>query len=174
MSHVKENTSKGGEFLTIFFLFNFWWQEFRWEIEHQSIEVSFQNFCQENLVSLVPNCPASSHKITYNLKVWLCYPAKGQLISKCPFGVKISSKKTNKFFSRISALASKKRSNQKNKGTLHHCTNWRISFWLSYTTFLIWPLFWGQGRNPGIFFVVFLEVVLTPEGHLKSTDLQQN
>ena len=131
MSHVKENTSKGGEFLTIFFLFNFWWQEFRWEIEHQSIEVSFQNFCQENLVSLVPNCPASSHKITYNLKVWLCYPAKGQLISKCPFGVKISSKKTNKFFSRISALASKKRSNQKNKGTFggFHFDSLTLLFW---------------------------------------------
>ena len=34
----------------------------------------------------------------------------GQLISKCPFGV---------FKSRISALVSKKRSNQKNKGTLY-------------------------------------------------------
>ena len=40
---------------------------------------------------------------------------KDQLISKCPFGVKTSSKKT---FSRISALASEKRSIQKNKGTL--------------------------------------------------------
>ena len=38
---------------------------------------------------------------------------KGQLISKCPFGVIKSSKKPTKFFSRISALASKKRSNQK-------------------------------------------------------------
>ena len=37
---------------------------------------------------------------------------KGQLISKCPFGVKTSSKKPT-IFSRISALASKKRSNQK-------------------------------------------------------------
>ena len=38
---------------------------------------------------------------------------KGQSISKCPFGVKTSSKKTNEIFSRISAIASKKRSNQK-------------------------------------------------------------
>ena len=38
---------------------------------------------------------------------------KGQLISKCPFGVFKSPKKTNEIFSRISALASKKRSNQK-------------------------------------------------------------
>ena len=46
--------------------------------------------------------------------------AKGQSISKCPFGVFKSSKKTNKIFSRLSALASKKRSNQKNKGTSYH------------------------------------------------------
>ena len=43
--------------------------------------------------------------------------AKGHLISKCPFGV-FKSPKKNEIFSRISALASKKRSNQKNKGTL--------------------------------------------------------
>ena len=49
-----------------------------------------------------------------------CSPIKGQLISKCPFGVFKSSKKTNEIFSRISALASKKRSNQKNKRTLYH------------------------------------------------------
>ena len=41
-------------------------------------------------------------------------PAKGQLILKCPFGVFKSPKKPNEIFSRISALASKKRSNQKN------------------------------------------------------------
>ena len=40
------------------------------------------------------------------------FSAKGQLISKCPFGVKTSSKKTNEIFSKISALASKKSSNQ--------------------------------------------------------------
>ena len=34
---------------------------------------------------------------------------KGQSISKCPFGVKTSSKKTNEIFSKISALASKMR-----------------------------------------------------------------
>ena len=39
--------------------------------------------------------------------------AKGQLISKCPFGVFKSSKKKNEIFVRISALASNKRSNQK-------------------------------------------------------------
>jgi hypothetical protein len=38
---------------------------------------------------------------------------KGQSISKCPFGVIKSSKKTMELFSRISALVSKKRSNQK-------------------------------------------------------------
>ena len=40
---------------------------------------------------------------------------KGQLISKSPFGVFKSTKKTNEIFVRISALASKKRSNQNNK-----------------------------------------------------------
>ena len=44
---------------------------------------------------------------------------KGQLISKCPFGVIIWTQNTNEIFSRISALASKKMSNQKNKGTLY-------------------------------------------------------
>ena len=57
-------------------------------------------------------------------KMWvlitLAPASKGQLISKCPFGVKTSSKKPTKFFSRISALASKKRSNKKNEGTLYH------------------------------------------------------
>ena len=40
---------------------------------------------------------------------------KGQLISKCPFGIFKSYKKNNEIFSRISALASKKRSNQKSR-----------------------------------------------------------
>ena len=38
---------------------------------------------------------------------------KGLLIWKCPFGVFKSQKKTNEIFLRISAQASKKRSNQK-------------------------------------------------------------
>ena len=38
---------------------------------------------------------------------------KGQLISKCLLGITVSTKKTNEFLLRISALASKKRSNQK-------------------------------------------------------------
>ena len=46
--------------------------------------------------------------------------AKGQLISKCIFGAIVWTKKATKFFSRISALASKKMSNQKNKDTLLH------------------------------------------------------
>ena len=45
---------------------------------------------------------------------------KGQLISTCPFGVFKSSPKNNEMFLRISALASKKRSNQETKGTLDH------------------------------------------------------
>ena len=41
------------------------------------------------------------------------YCTKGQLISNCPFGAFKSPKKNNEIFVRISALASKKRSNQK-------------------------------------------------------------
>ena len=44
---------------------------------------------------------------------------KGQLISKCPFCVFKSTKK-HEIFVRISALASKKKPNQKNNGTLCH------------------------------------------------------
>ena len=47
----------------------------------------------------------------------LNYIPKGQLISKCLFGAMVLTKKPTKFL-RISALASKTRSNQKNKGTL--------------------------------------------------------
>ena len=45
--------------------------------------------------------------------------SKGQLISKCPFWCHGVDQNTNEFFSRISALASKKMSNQKYKGTLY-------------------------------------------------------
>ena len=49
----------------------------------------------------------------------LYYWTKGQLILKCPYEKSVSSKiLTNKKNSEISALASKDRSNQKNKGTL--------------------------------------------------------
>ena len=43
---------------------------------------------------------------------------KGQLISKCPYEKSVFIQNTNVKISEISALASKKRSNQKNKGTL--------------------------------------------------------
>ena len=46
--------------------------------------------------------------------------SKGQLISKCPFLSSKSDQKTNEIFVRFFALASKKRSNQKNKGTLQY------------------------------------------------------
>ena len=49
---------------------------------------------------------------------------------------------TNAIFLRISALATKKRLNKKKIKTLY-TANWRNLFWLSYTTFLIWPLFRG-------------------------------
>ena len=74
--------------------------------------------------------------------------------------------KTNEIFVKIHALASKKRSNQKNKSTLYH-TNLIILFWLSYTTFLIWPHFRGKGRNPYKNFIVFLVDLVTPKGHFE-------
>ena len=67
--------------------------------------------------------------------------------------------KNNEMFSRISALASKMRSNQKNKG--HFIPLIRGFYFDSYTTFLIWPPF------PGKFFVVFLDHMKTPKGHFK-------
>ena len=73
--------------------------------------------------------------------------------------------KTNEIFSRISSLAYKKRSNQKISAL--YTTNWRILFRLSYTTFLITPLFRGKGRNPGKKIVVFLEHLKTPKGHFE-------
>ena len=52
------------------------------------------------------------HQKTFK-KVTPLSNVKGQLIWKCPFGVTKSTKKINEFFIRISALASKKISNQK-------------------------------------------------------------
>ena len=49
----------------------------------------------------------------------LLFALKGQLISKCPFGVIISTKNNNDFL-RIFVLVSKKRSIKKNNGTLYH------------------------------------------------------
>ena len=43
--------------------------------------------------------------------------------------------KSNEMFLRISALASKMRPNQKNKGTLYHYVNWWILFWLLHYFF---------------------------------------
>ena len=68
---------------------------------------------------------------------WNCYKmqdciSKGQLISKCPFGVFKSPEKIIVF--RIAALASKKVSNQKNKGTLYVPLIGGLYF-DSYTTF---------------------------------------
>ena len=68
-----------------------------------------------------------------------CFLAKGQLILKRLF-VSSSWPKTQRNFLVISALASKKRCK---KIRFLYTANWMILFWLSYTTFLIWPLFRG-------------------------------
>ena len=87
----------------------------------------------------------------------------------------------NLCFLRISLLFSwgylkyAKQKNKKNAGFLPYplkrgqkkmtlyTANWRVLFWLSYTTFLIWPLFRGKGRNPGKNFVGFLGDLKTPK-----------
>ena len=47
-----------------------------------------------------------------------CFASKGQIISECPYEIIVSPIRPTKKISEISALASKERSNQKNKGTL--------------------------------------------------------
>ena len=64
------------------------------------------------------------------------------------------SQKTNDFFSRISALASKKRSNQKK--IVEESQNKILQLAVeSALIFLILPLFRGKVRNPGKNFIVF-------------------
>ena len=62
-----------------------------------------------------PRLPRSNGIKTQNDEnsKWKLVKTKGQVISKCLLGVIISTKKTNEIFLRISALASKKSSNQK-------------------------------------------------------------
>ena len=69
----------------------------------------------------------------------------------------------NTFVFRISASASKKRSNKKIRAL--YIANWRILFWHFYTTFLIWTLFRGKERNPGKKIFVYLGDLKTPKGH---------
>ena len=74
------------------------------------------------------------------------------------------------FFSRISAQASKKRSNQKNKGT--YTTNWRILFWL-LRTLLFWFDLFLEARVEILEKVslVFWEIWRHQKDILKLTDL---
>ena len=75
----------------------------------------------------------------YNLNASLCSydfvsSAKGQLISKCPFGVFKSSKKPMKFFPGLLPYPLKRVQIKKIREL--YTTNWRI-LCDSYTTFLI-------------------------------------
>ena len=80
---------------------------------------------------------------------------KGQLISKCSFGMFKLTKKTNNCFVKISAQASKKRSNQKSKGT-----NWMNLLQLSYTTIFLFDL----RKKSLLGFLVYLK---TPKEHFE-------
>ena len=92
---------------------------------------------------------------------------KGQLILKYPFGVFKSPPKIHEIFSRISALASTKRSNQKNKGTLHP----GILF-DSLTLLFLFDLF-VEARAEILenFLLVFLSKGWHQKDNLKLTDL---
>ena len=91
------------------------------------------------------------------------YPAAtGQLISKCPFGIFKSTKKTNKSFVRIPALAYKK--GQITKTRARYTANRMILFWL-----LFWfDLFLEVGQKSlqkfRWFFLVYLKI---PKGHFE-------
>ena len=81
-------------------------------------------YCEkdERLILIIWASSIDFGRSTMELNSWEKFKieiVKGQLILKCPFGVFKSPKKNHEIFSRISALASKKRSNQKNKDTLY-------------------------------------------------------
>ena len=70
----------------------------------------------------------------------------GQLISKCPFGVVSSNlpKKQQNFCKEFCpSLLKGVKSKQIRALYTTYTTNWMILFWISYTAFLIWPLFRG-------------------------------
>ena len=80
-----------------------------------------KNFCEQNEKKVHNKHCLILYELIIQLvlnKVLICMQemvCKGQLISKCPFVVKTSSKKNkNKISSRISAKASKKKSIRKN------------------------------------------------------------
>ena len=85
---------------------------------------------------------------------------KGQLISNCSFGVFKSPIKQQNIFQDFCP-------SQIKKIRALFTTNSRILFWLSYTTFLIWTIFRGKGRNPGKNFVDFLEDLITQKGYFE-------
>ena len=78
--------------------------------------------------------------------------------------------KTNEFFSRISALAYKMRSNQKNKGTLYH---YLIGFYIDSLTLLFWFDLFLEARAEILekISLVFWEIWRHQKDILKLSDL---
>ena len=76
--------------------------------------------------------------------------------------------KKQQIFSRISALASKKRSNQKKA---IYTSKWRILFWLSYTTFLFDLFLEAKAEILEKISLVFWEIWRHQNDILKLTDI---
>ena len=91
--------------------------------------------------------------------------AKGELISKCLFGVIVWTKTTTFFFSGFLPQPLK-RGQIKNIKALYY-TNQGLFNIFGIIKFLIQPIFRGQGRNPEKKFVGFLVQKMTPMRHFE-------
>ena len=90
---------------------------------------------------------------------------KGQLISKCPFGVKTSSKNPTKFFPGF--LPQPLKRGQIKKIRALYYTNQGLFNIIGIIKFLIQPTFRGYCRNPGKNFVDFFVQTMTPKRHFE-------
>jgi hypothetical protein len=92
----------------------------RHKVVDHNIKKTFKSKIYDERLAVNPNMNkhmTSVHEgkkeVKCKTKIAKSMPAKGQLISKCPFGVKTSSKKTTIFFQDFCTSLSKNRSNQK-------------------------------------------------------------
>ena len=115
------------------------------------------------------NLPNFSKDNYLNLKSAPCAvqkgPTKGQLISKCPFGVIVRTKIPTKNFPRFLPQPLK-RGQMKEIKELYY-TNQGLFNIFGIIKFLIQPFFIGQGRNLGNNFVGISVQTMTPKGHFE-------